>query len=410
MPDSGPAGGRAPAAAVGSSIVRDVNTSRVLAVLRDQGPLAQSDLVRRTGLTRPTVAAIAQDLRARGVVVDAGVDRARTGRPATLLASEPGWATVAVCRVMGPVLEVVLADTDGTELRRLRRRHPGRVGTGLRALAAMITAAARDQGVPRPSAAALLLGARVDPVTGAGLAAAFGGGRPVSVPTVEERLGLPVTVLNPAAAAALGVAGGGSHRDTVVVFLDHGIGVGLVSSGTVLTGASGGTGELGHSRLPGRVEVCRCGRTGCLETVSAGWAIRDRVAGLGGVDHDHLVTLAELEALKDPEVEAVLTEAAWHLGVAASWVVNLLNPTTVLLGGSPFAAGAERFLATFAAAVRDHAVEDNAAGLTVAFATDRADVEGGVRAALDLLPHPSAGGSVASGPRGRSSTSAPGTA
>ncbi len=119
--------------------------------------------------------------------------------------------------------------------------------------------------------------------------------------------------------------------------------------------------------------------------MAAGWAIREQVAAIRGPDHDQL-TLVELEALGDARVDAVLRDAAWHLGVATSWVVNLLNPTSVLLGGSVFAVGAERFLATFAAAVVANAVDDNGRDLTIAFATDRADVEGGLRAALDLLP------------------------
>lgn len=386
MPGGGGTERDAAAATVDSGIVRDLNTSRLLGVLRDHGPLTRPDLVRRTGLTRPTVAAIVRTLRDRGVVIEVGADRRAHGRPATLLSFQPCWTTVAVCRVMGPVLEVVLADTDGTELGRLRRAHRGGVDAGLTTLAAMVTSVAEERRVPRPTAAAVLLGARIDPSTGAGIAAAFGGGSPVTVATLTARLGLTVVVLNPAAAAALGVARTETHRDAVVVFLDHGIGVGMVSAGRVLAGAGGGTGELGHCQLPGRTqEVCRCGQVGCLETVAAGWSIRERIAAIRGPDQDHLA-LVELEALGDARVDEVLQDAARHLGWAVSWVVNLLNPTAVLLGGSSFAVGADRFLATFAAAVVEHAVVDNGRGLGIGFASDRADVEGGLRAALDLLP------------------------
>ena len=49
---------------------------------------------------------------------------------------------------------------------------------------------------------------------------------------------------------------------------------------------------------------------------------------------------------------ACWTGAARQLGLAASWLVNTLDPRAVLLGGTPFAAGAERFLASFADSVR----------------------------------------------------------
>src|SRR5690242_280271 len=173
MPGGGGTERDAGGAPIDSGIVRDLNTGRLLAVLRDHGRLTQPELVRRTGLTRPTVAAIVRELLARGVVLEDGADRPTTGRPATLLAFHPCWTTVAVCRVMGPVLEVVLADADGTELGRLRQAHPGGVEAGLTALAAMVTSLAEARRVPRPVAAAVLLGARVDPSTGVGIAAAF---------------------------------------------------------------------------------------------------------------------------------------------------------------------------------------------------------------------------------------------
>ncbi len=76
---------------------------------------------------------------------------------------------------------------------------------------------------------------------------------------------------------------------------------------------------------------------------------------------------------------------AQHLGLAASWLVNTLDPRAVLLGGTPFAAGAERFLASFADSVRRNATADRRSALIVDFAGSTADIDGAAQAALDRL-------------------------
>ena len=191
-------------------------------------------------------------------------------------------------------------------------------------------------------------------------------------------------MLNPSAAAALGVARAGRHTDALVIFLDQGIGAGLVCGGQVLFGAIGAAGELGHCRVPSEEGECWCGRRGCLETVAAGWFLRARVAEILRSSRVPR-TLAELERLGDDRVDAVLARAARHLGLATSWLVNVVNPKTVLLGGTPFAAGAPRFLEPFASAVVENAVTADAEGLIIDVASDRADIEGAIQAALDRL-------------------------
>ena len=79
-------GGTAPPPA-GPSAARDLNTTRIVRLLRDQGPLTQAELIRRSGLARPTVTAIVRDLILRRIVVTAGPDRAAVNRrPGSLLA------------------------------------------------------------------------------------------------------------------------------------------------------------------------------------------------------------------------------------------------------------------------------------------------------------------------------------
>jgi predicted NBD/HSP70 family sugar kinase len=79
----------------------------------------------------------------------------------------------------------------------------------------------------------------------------------------------PALVLNDAEAAALGESALRGGASLTYVGLGTGVGGAVVDSGAV-TGAN----LLGHGGTFGDAP-CPCGRTGCLETVAAGWALPD---------------------------------------------------------------------------------------------------------------------------------------
>lgn len=87
-----------------------------------------------------------------------------------------------------------------------------------------------------------------------------------------EQLGLDrpaALLLNDAEAAALGESALRDGIDLVFVGLGTGVGGAVVRDCTVV-----GTNLLGHGGSFGDIR-CRCGLTGCLETVAAGWALPD---------------------------------------------------------------------------------------------------------------------------------------
>lgn len=87
-----------------------------------------------------------------------------------------------------------------------------------------------------------------------------------------EQLGLPAPaalVLNDAEAAALGESALRDGAALTYVGLGTGVGGAVVADGVVV-----GANLLGHGGAFGN-KACPCGRTGCLETVAAGWALPD---------------------------------------------------------------------------------------------------------------------------------------
>src|SRR5437763_15292581 len=94
---------------------------------------------------------------------------------------------------------------------------------------------------------------------------------------------LPMTFACELAAAAWGerTAGAGKGvEDLVVVLVGSAVGAGMVLSGKLHEGVSGGAGELGHMKVHPGGRICACGQRGCLEAYAsapslAAWARDD---------------------------------------------------------------------------------------------------------------------------------------
>ena len=151
--------------------------------------------------------------------------------------------------------------------------------------------------------------------------------------------GLPVVLGNDAdvlASAELQARPG--LRDALVVKASTGIALGIISDGRVLHGHGGAAGEIGHMRIAaadGR--LCRCGSTGCLETVAAGWALAeeavDHAASTGGAAPAHVRDLVAAARGGDARARELLARSSRYLGEALATAVTLLNPGVVVLAG-----------------------------------------------------------------------------
>jgi glucokinase-like ROK family protein len=165
---------------------------------------------------------------------------------------------------------------------------------------------------------------------------------------LQVRYGLPVFVLNDSQAAAMGEYTYGESskagESLIVINVRHGIGAGIVIDGKLFQGDGGGAGEIGHvvvvhtGGLP-----CRCGNTGCLETVASTQAVVNharqlvQMAALPALPEDpENITLATLEKdfqAGDPLACKVVLEAGYYMGIAIANMVGTLNIHKVILSG-----------------------------------------------------------------------------
>lgn len=165
---------------------------------------------------------------------------------------------------------------------------------------------------------------------------------------LSARLSAPVAVHNDADCAAVAEGWRGAARgcdDFLTIAIGTGVGSGLVLGGRLRAGASGYGCELGHMMVVHGGRRCGCGNAGCLEayiseTAARGLvdeapaALRARVEArreaFGGGAAEALFALG---AAGDADAEALAGRMVDVLGAAVGSVVNVLDLTTVVLGG-----------------------------------------------------------------------------
>lgn len=185
---------------------------------------------------------------------------------------------------------------------------------------------------------------------------------------VGEALGLPAFLDRDTQVAALaegrfGAAAG--CADFIYVTISTGLGGAIVSDGRLLHGPDGTAGELGHLMVDRDGAPCGCGMRGHLEGIASGsgMARSARAAAKRG-ESDLLATLvrehgpafggrevAAAAEAGDPVAAAIMAGARDAFAVSCVTLVDVFNPSLIVVGGSVAAGQGEQMLAPARAAV-----------------------------------------------------------
>ena len=199
---------------------------------------------------------------------------------------------------------------------------------------------------------------------------------------LEKQLELPVFLSNDCNIAMLGVHVAelkSKPRDVVGVFVGTGIGGGLIVNGELFTGFNHTAGEIGHMIIVADGPKCGCGNKGCLEALASRTAIFRRIQAAVKDGEKTVLTdmlgddLADMrsghlrKAIRrgDKLVGKIIAEAAQHIGVGITNLVNVLGPEVVVLGGGVIEALADEMMPTISETVKDHAMPGSMKGVEI---------------------------------------------
>lgn len=387
--------------------MRQANRSILLNVLRVGTDFSRSDVARSTSLAKPTVSAIVEQLIEEGIVREVGFGAASPsgGRRPRLLRYDA--RSEAACGIQVGVTNTTVAVADGTgeflALRQARtaKRSPRRSIADIKRL---VEQAITEAGVPRRrvTGCAVIVPGLVERDTGLCVLAPNLGWRDVPLQKdLTNALGMPVTVENTTRAAAVAegrmgaAAGVGSY---VWVYAGTGIGATAVIDGRPFYGHQGFSGEIGHCPVVDDGLLCGCGRFGCLETVASADAVARHAkeaiktgerslltSNRGSIEAEHVAAAARQG---DPLSIAILGRAGDYLGKGISYLLNVLNPQLVVVGG-PLAQAGELLLAPLRASVDRHALPQVEVDIVASLLDGEAELRGAVFLAMNQRAAPS---------------------
>lgn len=162
------------------------------------------------------------------------------------------------------------------------------------------------------------------------------------VTRLQSDLGLKVTLENDANAAGYAEHRYGAARDfssSVYITISTGIGGGLFIGNTVVHGATGAAGEVGHMTLLPNGPLCGCGHYGCWEALASGRAVaREASFSYGEV----LTTRDVFERAREgePKALAVVDQAALFTGLGLANLLKICDPDGFVIGGGMSQVGA----------------------------------------------------------------------
>ncbi|WP_028659396.1 ROK family transcriptional regulator [Nocardioides insulae] len=326
--------------------------ARLLAHLRDEGPLSRVQLADRLGVSRTTIAAEVTRLGDLGLAQEVGPAASRGGRRSTLVDLDPAIRFVGIS-IGATGMSVGL--TDG----RLQVVATRTVASDIRSGPEVVMATALEQ------ARELMQAEGVEHALGAGVGVPgpvdFHRGVSVSPPimpgwdgypvrdAVARELGCPVVLDNDVNVLAAGEQHSGvarSARDFLFVKIGTGIGCGIVVDGELYRGVDGCAGDIGHIRVEEFGPTCACGNTGCLEAFSGGAALAREA--LAAARSGRSPVLAELLAKKgdlsaadigiavsrgDAQAVQLIRESGHRVGQVLASLVSFFNPGLIVIGG-----------------------------------------------------------------------------
>ena len=334
--------------------VRNFNKHSAVDLIRFAGKgISRTDLAEEMGLTRAAVTIIVNDLIANGIIVETESRTTSNGRPPVVLEINPDRGLVAAIDMGASHLSVALGDFSARILEETEISF--RIDSGpaecLKQADLILNQLLARRGLSITDLAGVGIGVPGPVIADEGMVMAPpimpGWDRyPIRV-TLENKWGTAVTLNNDAELGALGewaFGAGRGEKNLAFIKVGSGIGAGLIINKQIYGGTTGSAGEIGHLTVDEKGPLCACGNRGCLEAFAGGHAIAAQAKKLVASRKRTLLSEANIDSITARDVveaarrgdlaaQEILKRSGTFIGIAIAGLINLINPSTVIIGG-----------------------------------------------------------------------------
>lgn len=316
-------------------------------LFRDGSARTKAELIELTGLSRTTVSARIEALLATGLIAPAGEAASSGGRPPARVAFDPSARVLIAVDLGATHGTTAVCDLAGRILASRRTETP--ITAGPLEVLGWATSVAQELLIE--------VGRQTHEIVGVGIGVPgpveHATGRPTNPPImagwdrfdipgfIAETFPVPVLVDNDVNLLALGEqhASWPHIDDLVYIKVSTGIGAGIIAGGVLQRGAQGSAGDIGHVQVPRSRDLPRdADDERDLEAIASGPAIAKWLSSQS-IPAEGLEDVLSLVRSSHPVAIEATRQAGRHVGEVLATLVNLLNPTVIVIGGSVARAG-----------------------------------------------------------------------
>ncbi|WP_134704563.1 ROK family transcriptional regulator [Ammoniphilus sp. YIM 78166] len=347
---------------VGSfQLMKSLNKSLILNVIRLDGPISRAEIAKKTNLTPPTVTNLVAELLASNLVIESDLGTSSVGRKPIMLRIHASAFQVIGIDVGASHLKLVSTNLNAEiqETLLVKMPNPITAPSFLELLIHSVDTLLEKSQLQKDTILGIGIGMHglVNPKQGVADYAPNLALRHIPIrEKLETAFNLPVEIENDVRAMALGESWFGNGQgieNFICVNVGMGIGAGIILDHKLFTGASFTAGEIGHTTIEIEGPKCSCGNHGCLQALAAGPAIASRVQEEIRLGRESLIaelvhgdveeitgeTVHQAALQGDPLAIEALKNTGRYLGIGVANLINILNPSRIILGGGVSKAG-----------------------------------------------------------------------
>lgn len=346
---------------VNMTTVKYQNRSLILNTLKASGASSRVDIAQRLGLTPAAITILVNEMVAEGIISEVGQleeDSKKLGRKKMLIdinsdfkhvigiSIEPDWIGIGISNLQGVIKSSKRLPTDKTE-------EPVKL---LQNICSECMNMLWKENILKESVLGIGVGivGQVDHANGTSNRAYGLWNKAVPIKQIlEDAIGIGVKVDNNVRALALGELE--YYRSEIpqnILFIKYGPGVGsaMIIDNEIYYGSSNSAGEIGHTIVDVNGESCKCGRTGCLETIASEKAVVKRLLPIFSPEKTPILyeicdgmeeniskeKVYKTLELGDEQVFDIIRNAVNQTALAVANAISLFDPSKVILYGKAF--------------------------------------------------------------------------
>ncbi|MBI3322420.1 MAG: ROK family transcriptional regulator [Candidatus Omnitrophica bacterium] len=336
---------------------RERKNVSILESIKRYGPISRTDISKLTKLNIVTVSNYVNNFIEQGIVIEKGLDISSGGRRPTIVVLNPKAAYVVGVDLGVFDVATVMADLEGNIVAHSKAKRPRDAADSVvKVLTEEIEKTIQSSGIDPKKIRGIQIGASGVIDREVGTIRCTEGVASIYIPItalLQDKFKIPVKLEHDVTTAAYGEWSLGAGTDVdIMLFMYSGVGCGMIINGEIYHGISGTAGEVSikDEHDVGDVWI---GNISALKPWAAHLGIPDEAREMiqkGGVskisdlvngqtDKVTLETVFEAVKAGDKLATEIVQRAGERLGVRISFLINLLNPGAVVIGGGVESAG-----------------------------------------------------------------------